>query len=323
MRPCPLRRWNPCVSGAGRWGRWRSRRRRPGSCSPSSGCEPLPAEPGQAPLSAAPSPAPQAPPRTEAAPAGVDRSERVLHPALKGAVEAVLQDIRHEGHPSAKEGCILLKANSACGCLEALVDTTTHVVQVARHSAVTYQEARAILEVICQVIEGRPLQDASDHAAINALHRLSKGLGRRAVPGILLPTNAGRSFQDATALMRQLREQYGTQSGFTSTENFYEPPPSTAWQAQSGEQRLRQVAAAVREFEHERGLREGTLLVDRIEPDLLERAVRVVIGCDPEVPPQEKPVLIRQLERSLKQRVEETLQLHMEVLKDFNKIRRL
>jgi hypothetical protein len=252
-----------------------------------------------------------------------DPMELEVIPALAAAVAAEQSKITHEGALSERAGLVLARGGSAVGELAVLANPADHVIAAARHQHVPPGPRRAVADIVCRVIEGRTVQDASDHAGIIALHRLREHAGGPNVRGILLPSNAGKAFVEVVDLIRRMRAAYAGLTGLDSTVNLFETPPNVRWQGLSLEKKLAETDGALRDFCRSHDLSEDAIRVDRIEKDLLGYESRVVTMLDGSLSAPNKPILMRALERHLKKAIDQKIQLYLEPVKDRNKLRRL
>ncbi len=246
-----------------------------------------------------------------------------VHPSLLPALEAETAEFPHEGKPSGLPGCIEVSAPSEGGAVGLVVDERDGLIRQARHWGVKHPLRRRLLELMCRIIEARTVQDATDHAAINAIHRLRSKTGVRPTTGILLPANAGSQATEALRMVRDACKAYQARSGKGNTENLFEPPPGAAWSgADPGEKLLRAVSATERLCARE-GLPANTMRPVRIEKDINRHDIRVIVHVSDKLSAGRVPVTLRRLERFLKEELEPALQVYLEPWKDQNVLRRL
>ncbi|MBT5413345.1 MAG: hypothetical protein HOK81_01960 [Rhodospirillaceae bacterium] len=246
--------------------------------------------------------------------------EVVSAPYREGVARA-LATIAREG-PLAAPGMTVVEAAQGAIVVRAAVDGN-HIIHAARHEGTEDPACRAVLDVLCQAIEGCPLQEAADHGAIQAMHALHVQAKARPVPGIALPRNAGPAFALAETLLRELHRRYLGERDLPVVPNEHTLPPAEEWRRLGHEARLARVKEAVVAFSTGRNLGPDDIRVVRMERDLTGEEVRVDVGFADHVVPADKPMLTRAVERWLKERLEDKLQVYMEPLKDKNAIRRL
>jgi hypothetical protein len=255
--------------------------------------------------------------------AAIDDATYDVIPVLTHALAAEDGHITHEGALSERAGFVLARGSSECGEIAVLAEPASHVIAAARHHGIAPGPRRTVAEIVCRAIEGRTVQDASDHGGIAAIHHLYEKAGRPKVPGILLPSNTGQAFADCVELLHRMRTCYAALAGLNSTANVFETPPSARWRDLPLAEKVAETDAAVRGFCNLRNLPADCIHVDRIEKDLLGHDSRVVITMKDSVPGPAKPILMRALERHLKKTIDAKIQLYLEPVKDANKIRRL
>lgn len=244
-----------------------------------------------------------------------------LHADLVKPLHEETAQAAHEGELQAAAGEALAHARSEQGDVFLAV-TKEGVIRAARHCGVRGDARRRLVELMCREIEGRPVQDASDHAAVLAIHRLRLRAGARPIPGVLLATNAGTEVVAALDLVRRACADYSKRAGRGARTNFFEVGASAAWRALSQTQRLERVAASVDTFCREEKT-SGAIRVTRLEKDIHGEEIRVIVQRDGAIPADRVPFDLRRLERFLKDRVERSLQVYLEPVKDKNVLRRL
>lgn len=244
-------------------------------------------------------------------------------PPFRAALKRALAAIRREGTAAGGEGLLVLKAEKEGAILSLAVDLTTHFVQQARHKGASNDVTRAVLEAFCSIIENVPIQEASDYSGFRLLHALRDRGRSRPVRGIMRTVNAGSLFDLPVALVRDLRAQYAEATGYRSFANGFEPAPSAAWVALAREEMLDRISGAVAEFEEKKGLSAGAMQVQGLTKNTRGYFVRVFIGFASGVSWHVKPALMLGLERWLKDRVEDKLQVYHEEMKDKSQLRRL
>jgi hypothetical protein len=245
-----------------------------------------------------------------------------LHPALApAAIEAARQPTR-AGEAAVTEQGRLYSATDA--------GVTLSVCLVRRRSSWQVGEARyrlpenatpelkGTLEIFCQAIEGLPLQEAADHGTIHACERLREAVAQPLVQGIHTPRSLGGAFGRCDRLIRDILAQYRAATGDQETRNFWNPALSQEWRLKAAEQQMETLGPIVDSYRKSQGLATGEMWIARIE-----KMRRVIIDFGETVDAARKPVLLRELERAVRNATGQRLELYMEELKDTNVIRRL
>jgi hypothetical protein len=241
-----------------------------------------------------------------------------LHPVYRGAVSRILgTPLTHEGAAAGAPGLERLQAGRDGWALVALVDPATHRVRTARHRGAR-EETRALLEVLCEIMEDKPLLECADHAVIRVEHRLRDRAQPRPVTGVVTPESVDPAFAPLTSAVRELLAGYRRRTGYAETDNRFDPEPAATWATLSPEQRVTRVQAGLDALTAGHGLRPGDVVCTRID-----RTTRATVEFRAELPAQRKARLMMTLERGLKDAVEGTIHLYQEEMHDKNKIRRL
>jgi hypothetical protein len=213
---------------------------------------------------------------------------------------------------------ISFEAEEVGVCLAVTVNNAPnrYVVLQARHTGSRNPPEKRVLDRLCQIIVGRPLQEAADHGIIYACAALPDDCAP--VEGIRTPQNAGPSFVMAERLIRKIHEQARVHFMIGHRDNGWYVRPSSAWlQLDEAEQadRIRPIIAA---FLRGKGMAEGVIFITRIE-----RGTRITIAFENVVSYMMKPRLMMELEQHIRREAGDPLELFMEEKKDANKIRRL
>jgi len=241
-----------------------------------------------------------------------------LHPVYREAVRQILAGtLTHEGSVATMPGVARLSTARDGWVLEVFVDTVTHRVRVACHRGAR-KETRALLEGLCAIMEDKPLIECADHAVIRLEYRLRDRVRERPVAGIVTPESVEPAFAPLSVAVRGLLAEYRRRTGYDEIENRFDPEPSAGWKALTAEQRAARVQTALDSLAAQRGLRPGDVVCTRVD-----RSTRATIELRAELPARAKAVLMMDLERGLKDRVEPVLHLYQEEMHDKNKIRRL
>ena len=246
-----------------------------------------------------------------------------IHPSLSAALDAESANFRNEGDLANAPGCISVTARSDQGGVSFAVGEQYGLIQQARHSAVRPPVRRRLVELMCRAIEGRPVQDASDHAAIYVIHQLQGRAGRRTAEGIILPANAGTEVTAALQMIRAACKAYEAKTGKRDIANFFETAPGPAWSAAPAQEKLRSAVLETEKFCAAEGLPANTMKPVRVEKDIHNHEIRVIVHVSDKLPIDRVPVTLRHLERFLKGNLEPVLQVYLEPWKDQNVLRRL
>ncbi len=241
-----------------------------------------------------------------------------IHAAYHYRLALALGSAKHETTLAPKIGLELVQASCDAVTLAALIDPTSTVVQKAAYSGSASDTQVGLLEVLCDIMIGRPVQECADHAAIYLEHRLRDPSCPRPVPGIITPDNGDPAFQTPIRLIRALAKEYFQVMGRPNAENFFDPPAAAAWRALRQGDRHQRVQAALTGICGALGLSETELSLLGVGDDN-----RVFLEFTRTAPIEEKGRLLMQVEAHLKATVEEQLHVYTTERRDLNKIRRL
>jgi hypothetical protein len=162
-------------------------------------------------------------------------------------------------------------------------------------------------------MEGRPILECSDHAMIYVEHELRDGSLPAPVRGIVTPENADPIFSLPTYLVREVLAGYRRRTGFDSTANLYDVPPSAEWLALTERERVARIQAAIARH----------LLGGGIEVVRTEGAKRVAVRCGNGLSSVPIATRLIDIEDYVHAEVEPTLELEAEPRPDANRIRRI
>lgn len=238
-----------------------------------------------------------------------------VHPVYREGLRKASQFRLHEGLLHREFGVELLRASHEDVLLMVLIEPEhpAGTVKKARYQGPVSDIQRGLLEVLCRIMEGKPILECSDHAAIYLEHELRDHSQPPPVPGIITPENADPVFAVPTLLVRNLMAEYRQRTGFAATVNFYESLPSAQWQALSEDERIRRVKIALDHHQAGRGM----------EVASLEGLKRIVVKFSGEHDSSTKQRQLIQVENYIKSTIDPALQLYMLPKLDQNKIRRI
>lgn len=235
----------------------------------------------------------------------------VLYPAYRERLWKALESCSHEGVLGEEKGLELLKASCRGISLTVLVDPSNHTIKKAAHHGAVSDVQQGLLETLCAILEGRPVQEGSDHAVIHLEYRLRDSSQSLPVSGVVMPENVDPAFALMTRLVRDLLTGYRQRTGYSDTRNFFDWSASAQWRALSRDERIERIQSVI--DSHPTG--SGMEVVD------LEGAERVVVRFNGDLDRDTKQSHIMQIEAHLKATVEPTLQVYMQPRMDQNKLR--
>jgi len=246
-----------------------------------------------------------------APPKKLDRS--ALRSFYLEGVHQVLQFCSHEGPLGVEPGFEFVEISYLGTTLRAVVESSTHVVRKAAFQGALSNFDRGVMEMLCRFMEGKPIGECGDHAAIYVEYNLRDHSKPHPVPGIVTPENSDPAFARVTLIVRRLVERYHCKTGFMSHANFYSPPPTSQWASLPSDEKIKRIQAAIESCPDGDGMRVVCL----------EGAKRVIVKFHEEPDNGTKPGLLMKLENHLKTTTEGTLELYLEPKLDQNKVRRI
>jgi hypothetical protein len=198
------------------------------------------------------------------------------------------------------------------------VSRADHAVQAARFAGDFNREERALLDVFCTLVRGRPLLEAAQHGVILLEHHLRDRTQPPPVAGVITPAAAHPIFELPTRLIRAALASYRACTGYQEIENRHDAPLAESWRQASGEQRRAQLELPLQRCRAQLGLCGPQLQVRAVEHD-----VRVVLALDPQLAAGEQRRALLVCERAFQEAIDPRLEVYAEERKDRNKLRRL
>lgn len=223
----------------------------------------------------------------------------------------------HLGEAVAGGGEAHFAAEEAGIRLSVTVDVATQrlMIRQARHSGADAGMQRDVLEAFCATVEGRPLQEASDHGLMYVLEKVP---GVPKVAGILSPRNAGAPFLLAERLIRKTHADACKHFNIEHRENHWYIRPTAEWLAKGEADQAAVLKPIFAKYLRGNGFAEGDMWITRIE-----RGTRITVAFTDAVSYARKPKLMMSLEVHLREVTGHPLELFMDELKDANKLRRI
>lgn len=233
-----------------------------------------------------------------------------IHPVYQKKLDSLAQSRRYEGIMEEKEGVIRVVARKGPITLSAWVHPVTHVIEKVLYRGVQSGLERGLLEGLCEILEGRPIQEGSDHAVIRLENRF-RDAAPRPVRGIITPENADPAFQFPVALVRGLLSDYRRRTGYRDAQNFFVEPASSSWKDLTDDARLKKLQEAI----HRHPVGSCVIAIG------LEVGERVVVTFQEGLDVWTKRDELLKLERYLKENVEPILHCYLLPKMDENKPR--
>ncbi len=185
----------------------------------------------------------------------------------------------------------------------------------AGHARADSVVTEAMLDHLCDVFIGLPLEEAAHHGCHRLLARLRDRSFANPVSGVVLPHNAGLAFSAPHAICLALKPAWTASGQNWSDDNSFSDPPRAAWLALSQEERAAKIQTIL--------LEDQAAQFVGIGDNLLGYPIRVLIALSDQLATEEKPACVLRIERLLAARLEPRLEVYVEELKDQSGIRRL
>lgn len=237
-------------------------------------------------------------------------------PIYREAVRIAAGRIAHEGELNVPHGCTRFAAERDGVTLAVAVDST-HRIAAAAHEGTRLRQDRTVMDVLCTLLNGITVQEASDHGVLQ-VERALRADGERPVAGIVLPQNADPVFIRPADLVRDVAAAYAVATGYAPGRNTFTRRASTAWLELARDGKLERLQGVLDAGALEAGLKPGDVRVANIEHHL-----KVTIAFHETVDVGRKPKALMDLERIVRREIEPSIQLYSIELKDANKLRRL
>ena len=200
------------------------------------------------------------------------------------------------------------------------VEPVIHWIKKATFGGVINPKIIPLLEKFCTLIEGVPIQDASDHG-VSRLEFSVRGIsGSRPVPGIVIPGAIDERLSIIQLLIRNTLTNYRQKVGYSQTENIFYPEPSENWLRLSQVEKKEKLLTVLK-----RELEQIHILPTDIDVLEIEYNVRVLVRFSGYLaePETDKQPIVMQLERAITEQIDPRLELYLELVRDQSKLRRL
>ncbi len=167
-----------------------------------------------------------------------------MHPKYQRAALATMENVQFEKLLSADDN--IVTATREKTTLSFLIEN--EVVTDAGHFGADGGE-RVVLERLCRLSIGRPLQEVAEHGLIYVEFEMRDPNIPSPVPGLLTPQNADPAFAAPALLARQCFEAFAKSVGIVEPErNFWSPRAGEIWSSWSETQKKDALDGAIKEI---------------------------------------------------------------------------
>ncbi|MDX6770459.1 MAG: hypothetical protein SF051_13065 [Elusimicrobiota bacterium] len=185
------------------------------------------------------------------------------------------------------------------------------LVTVARHAGAR-PAWKGVLDALCGVLVGRPLQEGGEHGVIRVMEALRDKSQKPPVAGILTPDNADPAFALPQRLARAVFRDWAKATGWKPSWNMWDDAPRPEWKALSEAEKRGRAEKALRSACRDLGLQEDAEVISVLQD------VRLVVNF---VQDKTKPSFARgmiALERRLRKDLDPRIELQLEGVEDRN-----
>lgn len=222
--------------------------------------------------------------------------------------------IRHEGSPGETfDGAVALVSTLGPVTLRGWVTPDASRVIAARFDGAR-EGAAAVLDAVCEAVEGVPLREALDHGVSQAELALRDRDGPPPVRGVVLPENASPAFAAALGLLRGWLDGWAARGLPLPQESRYHRGVSDAWRSLGADAQR----ARVNEVLDGRASELGGARCARVV-----QSERVILKLDAGLPSAVRAAALMRAERWLKSQLDAGLYVQTEERNDANPLRRL
>ncbi len=225
----------------------------------------------------------------------------------------------HEGILEKGNGSHRITVEEGGRILEVQVNLRSHNIEKAAFRGRWDRDVAALLDLMCELVEDRPIQDMSDHA-VGRLEFIVRGGRARPVPGITLPSAVDKRFVLINSFVRKVLEQYRQLTGYQETENNFYDRIGKWWTLLTHDKREEKIKQVVQ-------IEVIKLGFDASEVELvgIEYGMKILIRFSGQMARAsvDKQSIMIQLERVLTEHLDSRLELFLEPLQDRSTLRRL
>lgn len=187
-----------------------------------------------------------------------------------------------------------------------------------------------ILDQVCLISENLPIQEIFEHTVLKVVQNLEdktyKFLNNKSLKnkGILLPKNCGSVFLDIQQALRELYNEYLSFYKEENKINFYYIKPNENWNKLAKVDKIDLLNDEIYNFIKKIRVNVNNYieLVD-LKSNRYNYYTRCIIKFSKNIEPNKKPKILRELESFVREKIDPSLEIIAEKLKDTSPLRRL
>lgn len=250
------------------------------------------------------------------------RSDDAIDPLYIARIMKAFRNLAHQGSILEDGDNLLIRSTKDGISLFGAVHTATHTIRRARFSGTNKTVEAGLLEGLCEIIEGLPIQEAADHGIIKLEHEFRQKSAERGVKGISNLFNYPPMFDLPRILMRDLYDTYIKKTGYRPGDNFYHPSVSQKWKAVPDQEKAVAISAVFQQLLKKKGTPYSGLPLE-LHVMGIELHHKVNVGIQGDVAPAVRAKLYMDFETELRNELEQGIEVFSQNVTDHNSIRRL
>ncbi len=250
------------------------------------------------------------------------KSTDEIDPLYIARIMKAFRSLAHQGSILEDGDNLLIRSTKDGISLFGAVHTASHTIRRARFSGTNKTVEAGLLEGLCEIIEGLPIQEAADHGLIKLEHEFRLKPGERGVKGIVNLFNYAPMFDLPRILLRDLYETYVKKTGYRPGDNFYHPSVSQKWKAVPDQEKAAAISGVFAQLLQKKGTPYSGLPLE-LHVMGIELHHKLNIGIQGDVSPAARAKLFMDFETELRQELDPSMEVFSQNVKDHNAIRRL
>jgi NifU-like protein involved in Fe-S cluster formation len=252
----------------------------------------------------------------------VKSSADEIDPLYREKILETYQSLAHQGSILEDGDNLLIRSNKEGISLFGAINTKDHTIHRARFSGTNKTVESALLEGLCAIIEGLPIQEAFDHGVLKLEYRLRDPKQKRPVAGIINVFNYPPMFELPLYLMRELYATYIKKTGYKPGDNFYVAPVGAEWKSKSEAEKAASIAHVFESLLQIPG-RPYYRLPVKLHIISIDFHFKISFAIEGEIDPVTRSKLYMDLEVAVRKELEPRIEIYSQNVRDLNSIRRL